>query len=514
MAHTGAVAEWLNAHDSKSCIGATLSRVQIPSAPPELTRISRVLFIDISTQYYTLRNINVGNSMSKKYHFIAIGGIGMSGLAKYLLEDGHSVSGSDIVDSKYIDAIRKMGANVHIGHNETNLPDNADTVVISTAIRATNPELQKATRMGKQIFHRSDLLEEVARNAQNEQKSFIGFAGTHGKTTTSGMASYVLDMSDMKPAFVVGGIVPEIHTNAQHKKGNYFIAELDESDGTLVKYAPDILAINNLEEDHLDFYKNGMPDIIKTFNVAISKAKKTIINADDTGTRSLDGKFVTFGIRNDADYMAKNIMATRNGTTFDVFFRGQKLSDIELELTGAHNVYNALSVVAALNEAGVNINQIKNHFKTFSGMGRRFQKIYEFNGIQVYDDYAHHPTEINAVLDAAATKFGRENIVAVFQPHRYTRLKGLWNEFKGAFTNAGRVIVTDVFEASEDPIPGITGRDFAIAAKFEHIPGKIDQVAKQLIPTLKPSNVVVGLGAGTITALGKYIQEQTQSHIK
>ena len=257
-----------------------------------------------------------------------------------------------------------------------------------------------------------------------------------------------------------------------------------------------------------------MPDIIKTFNIAISKAKKTIINADDTGTRSLDGKFITFGIKNNADYMAKNIIAMRNGTKFEVFLHEQKLTDIELELTGTHNVYNALAVVAALNEAGVNINKIKNHFKTFSGMGRRFQKIYEFNGVQIYDDYAHHPTEINAVLDAAATKFGRENIVAVFQPHRYTRLKGLWNEFKGAFTNAGRVIVTDVFEASEDPIPGITGHDFAKEANFEHIPGKIDQVAQKLIPTLKPGNVVVGLGAGTITSLGKYIQEQTQSYTK
>lgn len=453
--------------------------------------------------------------MLKKYHFIAIGGIGMSGLAKYLLEDGHSVSGSDIVDSKYIDAIRKLGANVNIGHTESNLPDDTDTLVVSTAIRDTNPELQKGKKLGKEIFHRSDLLAEVAHKAQNDNKLFIGFAGTHGKTTTSGMAAYVLDKSGMGPAFVVGGIVPEINTNAQHKKGDHFIAELDESDGTLVKYHPDILVINNLEEDHLDFYKNGMSDIIKTFNIAASKAKKVIINADDDGARIIKGQnLVTFGIKNNADYTAKNILSTPNGTTFDVYHRDKKLVNIALELTGLHNVYNTLSVITALNEAGTNINKIKAHFKTFSGMGRRFQKVYEFNGIQIYDDYAHHPTEINAVLDSAATKFGKQNIVAVFQPHRYTRLKGLWNEFKGAFSNTSRVIVTDVFEASEDPIPGITGRNFAAQAKFEHIPGKIDQVAKQLVPTLRPGNVVVGLGAGTITALGKYIKEQTQMHVK
>ncbi len=452
--------------------------------------------------------------MLKKYHFIAIGGIGMSGLAKYLLEDGHYVSGSDIVDSKYITAIKKMGANVNIGHAESNLPNDTDAVVVSTAIKENNPELQKAKQLGIDVYHRSDLLKEVADRAQMDNKTFIGFAGTHGKTTTSGMASYVLDMAGINPAFVVGGIVPELHTNAQHKSGPYFIAELDESDGTLVKYSPDILVVNNLEEDHLDFYKNGMADIVKTFNAAIAKAKKTIINADDMGARTLGDKFVTFGIKNHADYMAKNIVASQNGTKFDVFARDKKLADIELELTGMHNVYNALSVIAALNESGADINKLKPHFKTFSGMGRRFQKVYEFNSIQVFDDYAHHPTEINAVLDAAATKFARDNIVAVFQPHRYTRLQGLWNEFKGAFSNAGRVIVTDVFEASEALIPGITGQEFAAQAKFEHMPGKIDAVAKQLLPTLKPGNVVVGLGAGTITALGKYIQEQTQSHTK
>ena len=446
--------------------------------------------------------------MQKKYHFIAIGGRGMSGLAKYLLEDGYVVTGSDIVDSKYIDAIRKMGATVHIGHDENNLPNDTNTVVTSTAIRDTNPELQKAKKMGTQIFHRSDLLEEVAHNAQKDKKTFIGFAGTHGKTTTSGMASYVLDKAGLNPAFVVGGIVPEIHTNAQHKNGPHFVAELDESDGTLVKYSPDILVVNNLEEDHLDFYKNGMPDIIKVFNIATSKAKKTIINADDKGARSLTGKFITFGIKGPADYTAKNIVSTRSGTKFDIMHQGKKLTDIELELTGTHNVYNALAVVAALHETGTDIANIKAHFKTFAGMGRRFQKVYEFDGIQIFDDYAHHPTEIKAVLDAAATKFGRQNIVAVFQPHRFTRLQGLWNEFKGAFSNANRVVVTDVFEASEDPIPGITGKEFAHQAKFEHIPGKIYDVARDLTPTLKSGNVVVGLGAGTITALGKYIQDQ------
>lgn len=443
-----------------------------------------------------------------KYHFIAIGGIGMSGLAKYLLEDGHAVSGSDIEDSKYIDALRKLGANINIGHKEENLLNDVDAVIVSTAIKESNPELLKARKLGLKIYHRSDLLKEIANSAQEEGKCFIGFAGTHGKTTTSGMASYVIDKADFEPAFVVGGIVPELYTNAQHKKGKYFTAELDESDGTLIKYRPDILVINNLEEDHLDFYKNGMDDIIKIFNQAISQSKKVLINADDDGCKLLSGEFITFGL-NKADYTARNIKTSSNGSTFGFYKNEEMLAEIEIELTGTHNIYNTLAVASALVESGVDINKIKNIFTTFTGMGRRFQHFCDLkNGVQVYDDYAHHPTEIRAVLDAASTKFGKENIVAVFQPHRYTRLKGLWNEFKESFFNAKRVIVTDVYEASEAPIEGITGENFANEINAEHLSGRIDYVAEKLYPTLKSGNIVIGLGAGTITALGKYLKEQ------
>ena len=430
----------------------------------------------------------------------------MSGLAKYLLEEGHSVTGSDIEDSKYIKALRDLGAVVNIGHSATNLPNDTDTVILSTAIRENNPELIKAKELGIKIYHRSDLLKEIAHSAQENGKCFIGFSGTHGKTTTSGFASFVLDKAGLEPAFVVGGIVPEISTNAQHKNGKYFIAELDESDGTLVKYYPDILVINNLEEDHLDFYKNGMEDLVKTFNQAISQAKKIIVNADDKGIKNLSGDFITFGLNN-ADYVAKNIQTSKNGTIFEIFYKNEYLTTIFIQLTGLHNIYNALAVASAMNEAGLTVDCKKHFFAEFTGMGRRFQKICDLDNIQVFDDYAHHPTEINAVLDSASTKFGKENIVAVFQPHRYTRLKGLWDEFKGAFSNANRIIVTDIYEASEDPIEGITGENFAKKAGFEHLSGSIKDVAEKLLPTLKENNVVIGLGAGTITNLGKYLKE-------
>lgn len=436
-----------------------------------------------------------------RYHFIAIGGIGMSGLAKYLLEDGHTVSGSDIADSKYVEKLRELGATVFIGHYAKNVPNDA-IIIKSSAIRENNPEVVRAKELGLKIYHRSDLLEEIAKSAQDSGKFFIGFSGTHGKTTTSGMASYVLDKAGLEPSFVDGGIIPELNTNAQHKSGEHFVAELDESDGTIVKYYPDILVINNLEEDHIDFYKNGMPDLVKTFNQAISQAQKVLINNDNEGTALLSGNFVTFGL-NDADYTAKKI----NSDTIDIFYKGEHLTKIKTQLAGVHNVYNILAVVSSLNEAGVDIQKVAEYFYGFTGMGRRFQKVGEVNGIAIYDDYAHHPTEIKATLDAAASKFGKDNVVAVFQPHRYTRLQSLWNEFKGAFSNAGRVIVTDVYAASEDPIAGISGENFAKdLTESEYFSGDMKSVAKELLPTLKKGDVVIGLGAGTITNLGKELK--------
>lgn len=439
-----------------------------------------------------------------RYHFIAIGGIGMSGLAKYLLEDGHVVSGSDIVDSKYIDKLRELGAKVFIGQKAENVPEDA-TIVKSTAIRDNNPEVIRAKELGLKIYHRSDLLEQIAKMAQDSGKCFIGFSGTHGKTTTSGLASFVLEKAGLKPSFVDGGIIPELNTNAQHKSGKYFVAELDESDGTIVKYNPDILVINNLEEDHLDFYKNGMQDLVKTFNTAISKAKKVLVNVDNEGISHLSGEFVTYGLKN-AVYVARNISYSKDGTKFEIYHNNKLLCDMKIQLAGEHNVYNTLAVVSALNEAGVDINLVKNYFYEFTGMGRRFQKVCELNGVEVYDDYAHHPTEIKATLDAAALKFGRENIVAVFQPHRYTRLKSLWNEFKSAFENAGRVVVTDVYAASEDKIEGVSGEAFAEDLGAEYFGGDMKNVAEKLLPSLNNGNIVIGLGAGTITALGKELK--------
>ena len=443
----------------------------------------------------------------EKYHFIAIGGIGMSGLAKYLLQEGYEVSGSDINDSKYIDEIRNLGAKVYIGHDESNVPENC-IVVASSAIKDSNPEIQKAKRLGLPILHRSDILKTLSERS----KCFIGYAGTHGKTTTSGLSAYVMEKANLEPSYVVGGIIPEIHTNANYKSDKYFIAELDESDGTVVKYNPKILVINNLEADHLDYYKNGLDSLVETFEQLLAKLndnQKVLINNDSEGNLKLKGhNFITFGL-NEADYLAKNIELTPTGSSFDIYYKGEFLTSLKIKLLGKHNVSNALGVFTSLHQAGIDIEKVVKHFATFSGMGRRFQLIGEVNDAVIYDDYAHHPTEIKATL-SALTEFPDKNVIAVFQPHRYTRLKSLWNDFINAFENVPRVIVTDIYSASEDPLEGISSENFIKDLKkhcqnSEYISGSMQEIAEKIYPQLKKNDILVGLGAGTITELGKEI---------
>ncbi len=440
----------------------------------------------------------------KKYHFIAIGGVGMSGLAKYLLENGYEVSGSDVYDSKYVHKVKDLGAVVHIGHSADNVPNDA-IVIASTAIRDTNPEIIRAKELGLPIYHRSDLLAEISR----EGKFFLGYSGTHGKTTTSGLSSYVLEKAGLKPSYVVGGIIPELDTNAHCQDGKFFAAELDESDGTIVKYVPNICVVNNLEADHLDFYKDGLKSILETFEKFISQMPENgivLVNSDCEASKSLHGhKTLTFGLSEDADYSARNIEYKEDYTKFDIYYKGEFLTDLKIILKGTHNVYNSLSVLASLHQAGVDLELVKPHFETFTGMGRRFQKVGEFNGISIYDDYAHHPTEIKAALSSAAS-FKNKNIIAVFQPHRYSRLKNLWNDFLNAFNNVDKVIVTDIYAASEDPIEGISAEKFtkelSKIVPCEHLSGDMKEVAKKLFPTLKNDDIVIGLGAGTINKLG------------
>ena len=442
----------------------------------------------------------------QNYHFIAIGGIGMSGLAKYLLELGYSVTGSDVATSKYILELEHLGAKVHIGHDKNNLPKGS-IVVVSSAIRESNPELQEAKRLGLKIYHRSDLLKEIS----EKSKCFIGFAGCHGKTTTSGLASYVLEKSSYCPSYVIGGILPEINTNAKYNTDQVFVAELDESDGTIQKYLPDVCVINNLDEDHVDFYTEGVSSMIKVFNNFISKLKptaKVLINTDCEYTLQLVGKeFITYACDKEASYTAKNINLGAGFIEFDLHYHKAFIAHLKTKMIGKHNVYNTLAVAAELMEAGFDIKTIKDSFSDFTGMKRRFQLVGEVKGALIYDDYAHHPTEVKSLITSLEA-FKDNDVIAVFQPHRYTRLQKFWKEFIEALKPVNKLIVTDVFAASEDVIEGVNSKAFVEHCKeaglknVEYIEGSMAEVAEKIYPTINSKNVIIGIGAGTITQLG------------
>lgn len=457
------------------------------------------------------------DNKNKKFHFIAIGGIGMSGLAKYLLELGCTVTGSDIKESKYTKKVEELGAKVYIGHDAKHIePDMI--VVASTAIRDDNPEKIQAKKLGLEVLHRSDILKMISEGVGNETHQFIGFSGTHGKTTTSGMCSYVLEKAEYKPSYCVGGIIPDLDTNAKSSTGEHFVAELDESDGTIVKYHTNISVINNLEVDHVDFYKNGFDDLLKTFRKHLDNMApngKVIVNKDCNGIKKLmatndDVKFITFGIESGGvDYSARNMSFTEFGSAFDVYYRSQKLISIKLTVPGKHNIYNALAVVSALNEEGIDLEKIRPHFETFTGMGRRFQKVAEFDGIRIFDDYAHHPTEIKTTLDSARL-CNTNRLVAIFQPHRYSRLKGLWDNFLKSFDAVDKLIVLDVYSASEDAIEGIDSKTFANCFKntdVTYISGGMENAAKKILPLLKSGDMIITLGAGDITRIGGELQK-------
>lgn len=455
----------------------------------------------------------------KQFHFIAAGGVGMSALAKFLLEKGCEVTGSDISESKYVKMLKNMGADIKIGQKAKNISPNM-TVVVSSAISEENPELKEARRLNLEVLHRSDMLKLISDDFSTDEKAiFFGFSGTHGKTTTSGLCSYVLSKSGKHPSYAVGGFIPEINDNSKFDSDKIFIAELDESDGTIVKYRPDVNIINNLSYDHPDFYKNGMSDIYATFKKYIDNTAENailIVNNDSEGCREFvslmpERHFVTFGL-NEADYTAKNIEFNGFSSTFDIYCKEEFRVKMKLSVPGIHNVYNAVAVFAALDLKGFHPEEMLEHFKTFTGMGRRFQKVAEFNGIKVYDDYAHHPEEIGTTLQSVSSyKGGR--VVAIFQPHRFTRLQSLWNDFLNVFNTVDKIFVTDVFHACEEPIAGVNSENFVkeLTNKDKtYVCGDMQTVAEQIYPTLKDGDLVITLGAGTVTQIGGILKKLSE----
>lgn len=453
------------------------------------------------------------DTKNKNLHFIAIGGVGQSALAKILKIKGYNVSGSDIKESKYTKELRDLGVQINIGHDKNVIKENM-TIVLSSAIKEDNEELIRAKELNLPLYHRSDILKLIS----ELYDCFIGFSGTHGKTTTSGLCSYVLEKINAHPAYASGGIIQGLNTNANsYPDSKIFIAELDESDGTIIKYSPDFIAINNLEADHFDFYKNGEEDLINTFKTFIDNLKqssKIFINIDDEGNNLLIKKvsnknIITYSIKNkNADYFADNIKISGENS-FDLYVKGKYITEIKTQLTGFHNVINALCVISVLNEKGFNINDIKPYLYSFSGMKRRYEKVFENENVTVIDDYAHHPTEIKALLENAKKRTDK-NIVAIFQPHRYTRLKALWNDFLNSFDLADELFILDTYSAGDKYDEKYNSKNFASSIHHKcakYIKGNMDDAAREISKYIKKNDYIITIGAGDVTKTGYILKE-------
>jgi len=451
-------------------------------------------------------------------YFIGVGGIGMSGLARVLLEEGFSVSGSDAKENQYTRMLRELGGQIYIGHDEKNVPPQA-VVILSTAIQEDNPEIQRARQLGLGLYHRSDLLREILKR----YPVAIGLTGTHGKTTMTGMTGMVLETGGLDPTIIAGGKILELKTNAKTGKSQYAVAELDESDGTVVQYQPKISVIANLELDHPDHFQDGLKEIIQMFDQylsVLSHENTVLFNMDCPVTRQLyethhshlDGIQVYPGSEpeNSDAYWFQNVTLHAEGGYQGDLYEGQTcLGTLWLQIPGRHNLTNAMFAAIIGHRLGIAFEDIRKAIENFSGMGRRFERLGTVQGARIIDDYAHHPTEVAATLKGGQefNRYGGGRVIAVFQPHRYQRLKALWDEFSQAFDDADEVIVVDVYSAGEAPIEGIDSRHFVEAlhhhAKDYWPSSDWTLVLARLKTILTPGDLVITMGAGDITQLGR-----------
>ena len=441
-------------------------------------------------------------------HFIGIGGAGMSGIAVVLATLGVEVTGSDLKTSRYTRRLEEAGITVTVGHDAANLAG-AALVVISSAIPETNPELRAARAAGLPVLRRAEMLARIM-----AMRRGIAVAGTHGKTTTSSMISHVLIKLGMDPTFLVGGELNDIGSNAGVGDGEWLVAEADESDGSLLYLRPEVAVVSNVELDHHANY-GCLDDVHEVFRrfVALLPADGLLVVVAGTGGEELAGYTAARTVRVGIDAGDLQAAVTRvddRGSEFSVAADGVELARVELRVPGEHNVLNALTALAVLRHAGVSPATAAPHLATFSGAARRFQEIGRYDGVLVIDDYAHHPTEITATL-TAAKQGDHGRVIAVFQPHLFSRTRYLQREFGQALTLADEAIVTDIFPAREEPEPGVTGK-LIVDAYLAERPGgpvsylpRISDVVGNLATRVRPGDLVLTLGAGDVFRVGELL---------
>jgi UDP-N-acetylmuramate--alanine ligase len=448
-------------------------------------------------------------SSIKKLHFVGIGGIGMSGIAEILIDQGFHVTGSDRAASENTERLESLGARIRIGHDAKNLDGDVDALVYSSAVTPDNPEILEAQKRKIPVIRRAEMLAEVMR-----LKYGIGIAGTHGKTTTTSMVSLILMEGGIDPTVIVGGRLHGLAgSNARMGKGDFIVVEADEFDRSFLSITPTIAVLTSLETDHLDCYRD-LEDIKAAFVQFANKVPFygfVVLCLDEPSLQDImpkiKKKIITYGLNGQADLQAVDIMHKENATTFLVVYGGKDLGTVGLQIPGKHNVQNALAAIAVGLELNVPFAKVKAGIEKFTGVFRRWEVKAEEGGITIVDDYAHHPTEIKATLSGAKAGW-RRRVVCVFQPHLYSRTRDFYEDFGRAFFNADILVLTDVYPAREEPIQGVTGELIANAAKeFGHkqvyyIRDKKD-VPPFLLKIKQKGDIIITMGAGDIWKFGE-----------
>ncbi|OAG27992.1 UDP-N-acetylmuramate--L-alanine ligase [Thermodesulfatator autotrophicus] len=449
----------------------------------------------------------------KRVHFVGIGGIGMSGLARLLLRLGFEVSGSDLNPSETTKMLADEGAIIFYGHHPKQV-EGADLVVYSSAVSQDNPELKRAKELGLKVMPRAQMLVEI----MELHRFNLVVTGAHGKTTTTSMLASVLTKGGLSPTVVVGGKVNGFDGNAWlGDEREYLLAEADESDGSFLRMSPDLAIITNIDKEHLDFYRD-FEEILEAFAAFVDKVKgKVIVCLDDEGVKRLlqrkpYAKYITYGFDEQAFYRAR-IIKEGARSVFTVFENDNFLGEVMVPFPGKHNILNALATVALARTLKIPFKKIREGLSAFKGVRRRFDLKGQVGEILVFDDYAHHPKEIEATIRAFKNSFPERRLVILFQPHRFTRTKALFDDFVRCFDEAEVLLVTDIYPASEKPIPGVTGEALAKALSKRrkgltyYVPGNGLALAR-VLDILKPGDVFVTMGAGNIYRLGEKLLEE------
>ncbi|MCG2830275.1 MAG: UDP-N-acetylmuramate--L-alanine ligase [Desulfobacteraceae bacterium] len=457
----------------------------------------------------------------KKYHihFVGIGGIGMSGIAELLLNLGYKVSGSDIKSSDITRRLKKLGGIIFEGHSEDQLCG-ADVVVTSSAVRPDNPEVVAARKTSIPLIPRAEMLAELMR-----LKYSVAVAGAHGKTSTTSIIASVLSKGGLDPTVVIGGKLKSIGSNALLGRGDFIVAEADESDGSFLKMSPTIAVVTNIDREHLDFYEdlNSIKEVFLSFIDRIPFYGLAVLCLDNEPIQELIPKikkrFTTYGLSTQADFHARDIVFSDQKSRFDIYHMGDMLGNITLNLPGTHNVYNSLASIAVGIELDIPFDIIKHALETLEGVQRRLEVKGEVRGITIIDDYGHHPTEIKTTLRAVRESWPDRRIIAVFQTHRYTRTKALFDEFTRSFYQSDRLVVLPIYPAGEDKIEGIDSNGLCEGIRTHgHKEAVFKEDFKEAVLHLKeilePGDILLTLGAGNVWKVGEEILEELSAESK